>query len=40
MAIIVKGRGVAHGDDFVGVIAKEHAADSAASGMKTWPNWR
>jgi CIC family chloride channel protein len=38
MAIVVKGRGVPHGDDVVGVITKEHVADSVASGMKIYPN--
>ncbi len=38
MAIVVKGRGVPHGDDVVGVITKEHVADSVASSMKIYPN--
>jgi CIC family chloride channel protein len=38
MAIVVKGRGVPHDDDIVGVITKEHVADSVASGIKIYPN--
>jgi len=38
MAIVVKGRGVPLRGDIVGVIAKEHVADSVASGMKIYPN--
>ena len=38
MAIVVKGRGVPHGDDVVGVITKEHVANSVASSMKIYPN--
>ena len=38
MTIVVKGKGVPHGDDVVGVITKEHVADSVASGMKIYPN--
>ena len=33
-----KGRGVPRGDDVVGVITKEHVADSVASSMKIYPN--
>jgi CIC family chloride channel protein len=40
MAIVVKGRGVPHGDDVVGVITKEHVAESVASSMKIYPNRR
>jgi CIC family chloride channel protein len=36
MAIVVKGRGVPHGDDVVGVITKEHVADSVANSMKIY----
>ncbi|MGD0762763.1 MAG: chloride channel protein [Roseiarcus sp.] len=38
MAIVVRGRGVPHGEDVVGVITKEHVADSVASSMKIYPN--
>ena len=38
MAIVVEGRGIPHGDDVVGVITKEHVADSVASSMKIYPN--
>ncbi|MGO9770827.1 MAG: chloride channel protein [Roseiarcus sp.] len=38
MAIVVKGRRIPRGDDVVGVITKEHVADSVASGMKIYPN--
>ena len=40
MAIVVKGRGVPHGDDVVGVITKEHVAELVASSMKIYPNRR
>lgn len=40
MAIVVKGHGVPHGDDVVGVITKEHVAESVASSMKIYPNRR
>ena len=30
MAVVVRGRGVPRGDDVVGVITKEHVADSVA----------
>jgi len=38
MAIVVKGRGIPHGAQVVGVITKEHVADSVASSMKIYPN--
>jgi len=38
MAIVVRGRGIPRGDDVVGVITKEHVADSVASSMKIYPN--
>ena len=38
MAIVVKGSGVPRGEDVVGVITKEHVADSVASSMKIYPN--
>ena len=40
MAVVVKGKGVPHGDDVVGVITKEHVAESVASSMKIYPNRR
>jgi CIC family chloride channel protein len=38
MAIVVKGGGIPHGGDVVGVITKEHVADSVASSMKIYPS--
>jgi CIC family chloride channel protein len=38
MAVVVRGRGVPRGDDVVGVITKEHVADSVASGIRLYPN--
>jgi CIC family chloride channel protein len=38
MAIVVKGSGIPHGKDVVGVITKEHVADSVASSMKIYAN--
>jgi CIC family chloride channel protein len=37
MAVIVRGRGVPRGDDVIGVITKEHVADSVANGLKIYP---
>jgi CIC family chloride channel protein len=37
MAIVVKGHGVPRGDDVVGVITKEHVADSVAASVKIYP---
>ena len=37
MAVVVRGRGVPHGDDVVGVITKEHVADSVADSVKIYP---
>lgn len=37
MAVVVKGVGVPHGDDVVGVISKEHVADSVAESVKIYP---
>jgi hypothetical protein len=31
MAVVVRGRGVPRGDDVIGVITKEHVADSVAN---------
>jgi len=38
MAVVIRGRGVPRGDDVVGVITKEHVADSVASSMNIFPN--
>jgi CIC family chloride channel protein len=38
MAVVIRGRGVPRGDDVVGVITKEHVADSVASSIKIYPN--
>ena len=38
MAVVVRGRGVPRGDDVVGVITKEHVADSVADGIRLYPN--
>jgi CIC family chloride channel protein len=38
MAVVVKGHGVPRGDDVVGVITKEHVADSVASSLRIYPN--
>ncbi|HEY1559568.1 MAG TPA: chloride channel protein [Caulobacteraceae bacterium] len=37
MTIVTKGRGVPHGDDVVGVITKEHVADSVADSVQIYP---
>jgi CIC family chloride channel protein len=37
MALVVAARGVPRGDDVVGVITKEHVADSVASSVKIYP---
>jgi CIC family chloride channel protein len=37
MAVVVKGRGVPRGGDVVGVITKEHVADSVADSVKDFP---
>jgi CIC family chloride channel protein len=37
MTIVTKGRGVPHGDDVIGVITKEHVADSVASSVQIYP---
>ena len=37
MALVVRGRGVPRPDDVVGVITKEHVADSVASSVKVYP---
>ncbi len=38
MALVVKGRGVPRPDDVLGVITKEHVADSVASSIKVYPS--
>ena len=38
MALVVRGSGVPRADDIVGVITKEHVADSVADSMKIYPN--
>ena len=37
MAVVVTGQGIPRGDDVVGVITKEHVADSVASSVKIYP---
>ena len=37
MAVVVRGRGVPRGSDVVGVITKEHVADSVADSIKAYP---
>lgn len=37
MAVVMSGRGVPRGDDVVGVITKEHVADSVASSVQIYP---
>lgn len=37
MAVVVRGHGVPRGDDVVGVITKEHVADSVASSVQIYP---
>ena len=37
MAVVIKGAGVPRGGDVVGVITKEHVADSVASSVKDFP---
>jgi CIC family chloride channel protein len=38
MAVVVRGRGVPHGEDVAGVITKEHVADSVASSVSLYPH--
>jgi CIC family chloride channel protein len=38
MAIVIRGSGIPRGEDVVGVITKEHVADSVASSMKIYSN--
>ena len=37
MAVVVRGQGIPRGSDVVGVITKEHVADSVADSIKTYP---
>lgn len=37
MAVVVRGRGVPRGGDVIGVITKEHVADSVADSVKDFP---
>jgi chloride channel protein, CIC family len=37
MALVMRGRGVARADNIVGVITKEHVADSVASSVNVYP---
>ena len=37
MAVVIRGHGVPRGDDVVGVVTKEHVADSVASSVKIYP---
>jgi CIC family chloride channel protein len=37
MAVVVLGRGIPRGSDVVGVITKEHVADSVADSVKAYP---
>jgi len=38
MAVVVRGLGVPRGDDVVGIMTKEHVADSVASSIKIYPH--
>jgi chloride channel protein, CIC family len=38
MAVVVKGRGVPHAVDVIGVISKEHVADSVAASIRIYPS--
>ncbi|MEG6507969.1 chloride channel protein [Methyloligella sp. 2.7D] len=37
MALVMRGRGIARADNILGVISKEHIADSVASSVKVYP---
>jgi CIC family chloride channel protein len=37
MAVVVRGRGIPRASDVVGVITKEHVADSVAESIKAYP---
>jgi CIC family chloride channel protein len=37
MALVMRGRGIARADNILGVITKEHVADSVASSVKVYP---
>jgi chloride channel protein, CIC family len=38
MAVVVHGRGIPHAADVIGVISKEHVADSVATSIKIYPS--
>jgi CIC family chloride channel protein len=37
MAVVVRGQGMSSAEDVLGVITKEHVADSVASSLKIYP---
>ena len=37
MALVMRGRGVPRASDVLGVITKEHVADSVASSIEVYP---
>ena len=37
MAVVVQGHGIPREDDVVGVITREHVANSVADGLKIYP---
>ena len=39
MALVARGNGVPRAADIVGVVTKEHVADSVASNVKVYPTW-
>ena len=39
MALVVRSPGVPHGKDVLGVITKEHVADSVANSVRMYPAW-
>jgi CIC family chloride channel protein len=38
MAVVVRGPGIPHAEDVVGVISKEHVADAVAETLQTYPH--
>jgi CIC family chloride channel protein len=40
MALVASGRGVPRAENILGVITKEHVADSVANAIKVYPAWR
>jgi CIC family chloride channel protein len=38
MAVVVRGPGIPHAEDIVGVISKEHVADAVAETLQTYPH--